>query len=832
MRAAVLVTAICLSIVGLSFAADADAAMRRSVNIPAQGLGPALQTLAKDRDFQILYRSEVVGDLLTQGATGDLTPAQALEQLLRGTGLTYRYLDEKTVTIVPVAKQSSTSTSDAQVLSAAERVLSSAETPDPAAAQKAGFWDRFRLAQNEPSSPSDNSSSRDETPSQNSSKNSDQQNLEEIIVTAQKREERLHNVPISITVLNGTALERSSLDGVTDALNRIPGVVASMGAEGEGTQIGIRGVGAAGPLLNGSSPNAYYLDSVPFGLVRSGVAPNATIYDLQRIEVLRGPQGTLYGASAENGVVRVLTNDANLDAFELKARTTLSTTEDGSGNYRGDVAVNVPIIEGKLAVRGLVGYDDESGWIDATFKKNANASREKTYRLKVNAQPTDALSIGLSLWRSRNHADSPSTADDLGQADHTLPDPVDIGYDTYGLKVGYDFSHVTLSSMTSYLDYDNQFVLDLAGFGFPGFTVLADTPAHMFSQEVLVSSKDSGSLWRWSAGGFYRNASDRLFQTSPVVMFKDDSESYAVFGELSRRFFGRKFEWTLGLRHFHDDVATTKLDPTPPPFSTPDSFNSTTPRAVLTWYPSEDVMVYGSYSEGFRSGMPQYYSISESHPEVPPLKPDKLHNYEIGAKAQFLDRRISLDGAIYYIDWQDVQQALLVPFGGVQINALVNGGSASGPGVDLSVTASPAAGLDFGVAMSWNDLTFDSDVISNGAVLFNGGERLNYSSKYTGSAYLEYSFPIGVSGFRGQFSVSANHTSKQNNRGAGYLALGNDLTFARASFAINSPNHWSATLFGDNLNNEDGATPAVYPVPYWYPRPRPRTVGLQFEYHL
>src|SRR5687767_1647963 len=146
--------------------------------------------------------------------------------------------------------------------------------------------------------------------------NKDVRPLEEIIVTAQKREERLQDVPISISVLSGAELDQLTSDGVLEALERVPGVVATAPMAGSGAQLTVRGVSAGGATFNGSSPIAYYLDSVPFGLVKTAIVPDSNIYDLNRVEVLRGPQGTLYGASAQNGVVRVLTNDANPNEFE------------------------------------------------------------------------------------------------------------------------------------------------------------------------------------------------------------------------------------------------------------------------------------------------------------------------------------------------------------------------------------------------------------------------------------------------------------------------------------------------------------------------------------
>ena len=154
--------------------------------------------------------------------------------------------------------------------------------------------------------------------------------LDEIVVTAQKREQRIQDVPISLSVMGGAELDKSSIQSVSDALSLVPGVAVNVTGQGGETRLTIRGVTAAGSLFAGPSPIGYYLDSVPFGLVRSAVQPDANSYDLNRIEVLRGPQGTLYGASALNGVVRV--RDGRL-VDEIRARQVCGAARHGS--YRG-----------------------------------------------------------------------------------------------------------------------------------------------------------------------------------------------------------------------------------------------------------------------------------------------------------------------------------------------------------------------------------------------------------------------------------------------------------------------------------------------------------------
>jgi len=686
--------------------------------------------------------------------------------------------------------------------------------------------------------------------------------LQEIVVTAQKREERLQDVPISVSVLSGPTLDASTSQGLFDELNRVPGVYIPPpgGYSGLGlTQIAIRGVASSGVQWSGSSPVAYYLDTVPFGFVRSAFIPDSSAFDLARVEVLRGPQGTLYGANAEDGVVRVIPNEADPNGFDLKARLLGSSTDGGGVNGGGDLAVNVPLIAGQLAIRGVVGYEDWSGWIDRPSDNDANDAQLRNYRLKLAYQPIDGLVIDLSYWGSRDHYGSqPTSFPDRTAPYGVAPQPIDNDFDTYAAKVSYQFTHFSLSSMTSYLDFtgynawDGTYLFGAAAFGGP--PVLANwMDSHVFSEELLLNSTDTAP-WHWTAGAFYRNARDDNAQglgvgaapTSPdpseiaYVDFKDSSRSYAAFGEVGRRILGDKLEWTLGLRQFHDDVASTSLDPLAPSY-VPESFNATTPRAVLSWYPSTNITAYSSFSEGFRSGIPQYYTITAVLPGIQPARPDKLYNYEIGAKGDFLDHRLALDVTGYYVKWKDVQQTIGVPYQGGFLNAVLNGPSASGPGIDFAITVRPLDHVQVGATLSWNGLTMDGPVEQSGLTLFNRGDRLNNSSDLTGSFFGSYSLSLG--GASGEFSLSANYLSKQATYGISganlaYVNYGDNVFFMQAAFTVTFSRGWAVKLYGDNLTNEYGSVvgPSVGFDPtsedQGITRPRPRTVGFEIDYRF
>jgi iron complex outermembrane recepter protein len=678
--------------------------------------------------------------------------------------------------------------------------------------------------------------------------------LEQIIVTAQKREERLQDVPIALTVLPGSELDNSSSVSLFDALGNVPGVTVTggqnAGLQGGGGQLTIRGVTAGAPQLAGTSPIAYYLDGIPFGLVKSAVVPDLAPFDLDRVEVLRGPQGTLYGASAEDGVVRVITNSADLHNFDVKARVSNGTTEHGGDNYQGDLAVNVPIIDGKLAARAVIGQEDLSGWIDSPVRNHVNDERLTTARLKVDALPIEGLSIGLEAWHSVTKYGAPSLSSDNGTITATEPQPTDIKFTMYGLTIGYDFQSFSVTSTSGYIDYNSDNYFDLTPVGpllGAAFTEGPDFPplehnilnSKVFSQEINFASKQLDA-WRWTAGLSYRDAKDQLLQAFIGVGDADQSKSYAVFGELSRKFLHDQLELTLGARYYHDDESTADLMPAPgtPTDNFTASFHAATPRVVLSWFAQPNITAYASYSQGFRSGFGQQPVILEAAPGFPPVQPDKLNNYEIGSKGSLWDGRLSFDAAVYYVKWNDVQQSLTVLYQGSTFGAFVNAGSASGAGAEFAVTARLMEGLDVSVNSSWNGLKFDSDVETVGGLLFVKGQRLDRSPEYTAGTSIRYTTALGSRGYTGSVGVSGNYTSQMSSPPQlsvpnGLIFEGSNTVIARASATLKAPSHWSVTAFVDNLNNYKRSPFPEFPgLPEWDERVRPRTYGLQFEYHL
>lgn len=828
MRISAIAVAVSIALVGLSTADEARAAIKRTTNIPEQKLGPALRALAKDRNLQVLFRSQLVRDVRTTGAVGVLTTDEALSRLLSGTALTFQYLDDNTITIVSVAEANEGAALGGDAASRMEN------------AGQRSLWDRFRLAQVDQGqtvlAQGQGELKRDAAGAEGAA-SPGAQTIDEIIVTAQRRKENLQDVPISISVLSGADLDTSTGGGLTEALNRVPGVTASVIPANGTSNVVVRGVSNGANVGAGSATTGYYLDAVPLE-----IGPDLSAYDLSRIEVLRGPQGTLYGVNSISGVVRVLTNDADLYDFAAKGRLTTSETSGGGTGYRGDAAINVPIVDGKLAARVVAGYEDVSGWLDRPNREDNNEGILRSYRIKVAASPVDQLRIGLSAWRADNDYDGTLAADPSGVRNVLFDEWLSLDTDLYAVTVSYDFPSFSISSSTS--QYKGTRVGAKRSIFSESF-FYNDYETETFSQEINLTSTGD-SAFRWNLGGIYTKTEGKGFQrrgayatllTNTIVLDeKTESQPTAVFAQGHYRF-ANALELTLGLRYFEDDREAQRA-PTAPLLKA--SFEATTPHVGLTWYASDNLTAYVSYGEGFRSGDLQNSGVPA---EFSNPGPDTLHNYEVGAKGTAFDRRLSFDAALYYMEWDDIQQAIAIPFMGSFTTATFNSATASGYGFEGSVAFSPVEAFQLGLNFAWNDLTFEEDVLSGSnstgfLVLFEKGSRINGSGEYTYGAFADYFFPLGGSGLQARLSASVNYQSELISRFLlepdVVVINGDPMLIGRTSLSISpASDRWDVTLFVDNVTNEDGIVLGAWPVPAQVDEGthvRPRTIGAQLEY--
>jgi iron complex outermembrane recepter protein len=658
----------------------------------------------------------------------------------------------------------------------------------------------------------------------------------EIVVTAQKREQTLSDVPAAIQAISGDTLERRGTRDLNKLVEFIPGAsVVSRTAPGFET-IQIRGI-SSGTV--GDATVGYYIDDVIFSVPNLQLAPPSRLLDLERTEILRGPQGTLYGNGAMGGLIRLVTAAPNTNEFDIKAFGELSFTDGGGTNYAGDAAVNVPIAADVAGLRVSGGYERLSGFADGAAGNNLNDVRSWNIRGKLLVRPADNVDVTLGIWHIDNHQDYSNNLLTVSPARVREPFGVAPFIETvatfYSGSLKWDLGNVSLESGTSYIDH-RLTIDDVSNSVISGFPVGLRNSSNFattsFNQELrLVSQGDSA--FKWIVGGLYTNAtitSDidvNIRGLGPVIPFLNvvdaplKTESYAIFGEVSYDLLDGKLIPLIGLRYFNDRRSAsgattfggvTTLD------SGGDTFDALSPRFNLTFKPSDSALFYANVARGFRSGtiqtgaQAQLGQLSGVNTSVI-INEDSLWTYELGTKLSF-DRSISVDASVYYTDWSNIQIPFNTPFG---LPAVVNGGDARIYGIDLGFNwRTPLAGLTLQAVANFNSAEFKNINPQLAAALTtarNGGRlpgvpKNNYSIGATYSTPLTDSLDLNL---YGAYSFRNRQQDLASGRFGGQLS---NLTL-RAGLETGK---FRFDVFADNLTNERGpvlntttALQAVYP---------------------
>jgi len=564
MRLSVAATAICLCIVGLSVADGVSASVKKQANIPAEGLGPALQTLAKDLNFQIVYVSEQINNLHTKGAVGEFTLDEALKRLLNGTGFTYQYLDENTVTIVPMPIRSDAAKSPST------SALGTSATGTDAAVQtgKLPFLARIHLAQ--VSSDQAAPIGADESGNAKSSTSSEQDSkLEEIVVTATRQARLLSDVPISASAFSQKSLDAQGVKQIDDIALITPGVTFTRGNSGS-TQISIRGINSD----SGASTTGVYIDDTPvqsrvIGFSSTTVFPN--VFDVERVEILRGPQGTLFGAGSEGGTVRFITPQPSLTTYTDYIRSELGFTEHGDPSSEAGIALGGPIVEDVLGFRASVWYRHDGGYTDRVDRftgqllaKDDDWQNSYNARIAFAYQPVDHLLITPSFYYQNIYINDSQTyweyLSNPSKGEFNNGSPVTAPFQGISylpaINVAYDMEYFTLTSNTSFYVQNNQNNRDLSAL-IPNDLGVLLTPTHpvpgdpnyqdqdlfidsqrAFTQEIRLQSNNADSRVTWVVGAFYQRELQSSNQYVPDTPASFNTLVEAALGESTEQAFG------------------------------------------------------------------------------------------------------------------------------------------------------------------------------------------------------------------------------------------------------------------------------------------------------
>lgn len=870
-----LITLLALLMQGGAWAADGLA-----LDIEAQSVGDALNELARQSGLQVVLYTDLGEGVRAPALKGRFTVDEAFRKLLQGSGLRYRFLDDKTVMVVAAQE------GDAPVKTTT--ALSEPTT--------------LRLAQGDVSRNEGDQAVpavREATPDKR---------IEEIIVTATKRAERLQDIPLSITAIGNTEIESRGLRGMGDYLAAVPGV-SFISTDGSNNAIVIRGIDTGPEAQNFSAGTtvATYFGETPItnsaGL-KGGSGVDIKLVDIDRIEILRGPQGTAFGNSSLGGAVRTIPTAPRLDRVEGNVAAEYSYTgREGSDNNGFEGVLNLPLLTDRLAIRA-VGYRYQwSGYYSnvagteplmqeyaaslgpqalslATSADDRGRLTETGGRLALLWQATDDLRLTLSYLYQKSEQTGDSASFGLGDgysyvAFRILPSRglrgsedsvLDTRIDLFNALLEYDLGWADLVASASWVDAETQQVMG-AGYESP-YDYRTHSPHKNFSSEIRLVSRLEGP-WSFLAGLYHEKMNDFSRETyasleipalnpygdgvNEVLGIWDDTRKLkqnALFGELSYKLLsnltltvgGRyyKYErdnelassgWFAGTELDAPDVAVVGMDRSGQSF-----------KANLSYQPTSNSLLYLSWAEGFRLGRPAAGLIPAicdtdsdgivdgtgiSIASTRSIDSDNLDNYELGGKVTLLDGKLALDGSIYNIKWTGLPTNARVMCGNDGYSYVANAGEARSRGVEFQMSYRPGNGVYVNLGASYTDAELLTDNEDLGAF---AGDRLPGSPRWIANLGLQYDFELAGHGsfvradaaYRGAFY--SDFMQSATARSGDYVLID-----ARAGMSFGSLH---AELYVNNLTDVDKFVwRGLDNVESGYGFiMRPRTVGLRLGY--
>jgi outer membrane receptor protein involved in Fe transport len=664
--------------------------------------------------------------------------------------------------------------------------------------------------------------------------------VEEVIVTAQKREQRLVEVPVAITAMTGDEIQQKGLTNIQDIAFAVPGM--ALREDGPGSyQIFMRG------LSNQYGTDALvgvYLDEAPLSLTGFDQLDSRPV-DLERVEVLKGPQGTLFGQGTVAGAIRYITKSPDLDSFGGSLEAQESFVSGGDSHEVLTGVLNAPIIKDKFGIRIVAHAEEGGGWQDQPEAgiKDGNNQDLRVVRTKALWKPTEALSVQAMAVVHRNESEL-----GLGyeEEDRTVTVAVDrarrlvpkkFEYDLYNLDVKYDLGFGELLSSSTYIDHDHRYPFSYIGgpqtiyAGFLEGTDARHTTAHQFTQEIRLTSSGKNAF-NYTFGGFYRKLGKTLTSTYDTLfagtLFSDlqyletnDYESFAVFGDASLRF-AERWEVGAGLRYFEDDQSTSDGFT-----GESDSFDSLDPRVYGSVKVTDDIIVYASIGSGFRSG-------GFNRGDLPNFEPEKLISYELGSKGVIADGRFSYEVAAFHSDYKDMLRRGLVfnPATGATDQLVSNIGKAEVNGVEAGLTWHPLRQLTLNTTATYY---LDSEITDINALNATNlpGDAIDYVPEFSYTFGGVYDFDWSAT-LPGYFRMDYSYRDKVSYIDLSSFPIENtpqysddiSLLAARLGMTIGQAN---VELFGTNLTNENKW---IDPYHAWNNanRTRPREVGVKVAY--
>jgi len=613
----------------------------------------------------------------------------------------------------------------------------------------------------------------------------------EVIVTATRRSEKLQDVPLSVTAYSQETLTAKGIVGYEGLAQETPGVVLNR-ASANFNNFTARGIATNGYGANLQSTVAVYIDELPISTIGNTTVLDPNLFDVERVEFLRGPQGTLFGSGSLSGALRILTRKPDPSGFEAKVLADVGLTNSDSVRQRYNGMINIPLVDDKLAFRAVGFYRNEDGYIDnlGTGRKDSNSLEAWGLRGSLLWRPTDRLTIKLLASHEDSHPNDASLVNPAIGRDKRVTDRPDLftgKLTSWNATIDYQFDGAQLTSSSTWSEFDQKFYVDLAGTFGGAIAFGLDALAYMdtFVEEVRLAS-DPGGKWDWVVGGFfldrrldvdfnYRSRPDFLAARGLTGLADEyyqrqqnhtNSQELAGFGEVTYRFSDQVWV-TGGLRYggfeaqtfveggYNSNYLVAALTGFRGPLTITQIARATGVKAKETgpsfkvsvsYKPMPQLTTYATVSTGFRTPVVNGFAgraslVNPSDIIIPPgADSDDLTNYEIGLKGRWLQGRLSANLAAYWIDWENIQVQANRVSDSVQF--ATNIGKAVSKGIEFEVVALPAEGLTVGVNGSFIDAQVTklsaAEAAISGAV---DGVRLA-APRFQGAAYFNYGFDL------------------------------------------------------------------------------------------
>ncbi len=707
-----------------------------------------------------------------------------------------------------------------------------------------------------------------------------------VVVTATRREESVQDVPLSITAFSQEELTEEGIVGYEGLALATPGVVLNK-QSANFNNFTARGIATNGYGANLQSSVTIYIDELPISTIGNATVLDPNLFDVERVEFLRGPQGTLFGSGSLAGALRILNKNPDLDDFQYSLLTDIGQVGDDSLRQRYNAMVNIPVVEGEAALRLVGFYRNEEGWVDNVGAgiDNSNTLRDWGGRAVFLVEPTDRLSLRfLASYEDSAPQDASLQNPALGKykRDSVRPDRFTGKIANFNFTGEYDFDWATLTSSSTFSTFDQEFFVDLAGTfgGLAEFGLDAEGEQRTFVQETRLAS-NGGGAWDWVVGGFYldrRLDVDYYYRSTPQFLqllgitgtdgdtvaetfVHIDSSELAAFGELTYRFSDQL--WVTGGMRYGNTAAQgfteggyqsnyllfpfnqplqrfplaagagRKVDEAKPSY-----------KASISYAPSADLTTYATISTGFRTPVVNANggraSIIDPADIIIPMsaESDNLINYEVGAKGMFFNNRLMAHVAAYYIVWDNIQVQANRQSDSIQF--ATNIGEAVSQGLEFELAAFPTDNFSFGLNGAFNKATVTELTPSEAAISGAVPDARLASPEFQGSVWAKLDFNL-MQDVPASLIVNYAHVGSYPNMlpnvpglpGVPSPLFGYTDSYGRLNASLGAKfGDVGAQLYIENALDDDSTT-YIHPeafVASRYGTMPPRTIGIRLSY--